>query len=99
MLVGFSVSNFKSFKDPQKISMISSKVARHKSHVITTGKRKLLKSAVVFGANAGGKSNFIKAIDFSRKIILQGTDNINLEKNYFRISDNMYKEPAGKYCL
>lgn len=33
----------------------------------------LVKTAVIFGANASGKSNLIKAIDFGRKLVLTGT--------------------------
>lgn len=39
MFIGFSVSNFLSFKDPQTMSMMASKVARHKEHILS-GKEK-----------------------------------------------------------
>lgn len=94
MLVGFSVSNYKSFKGEQSVSMVASKVARHKEHTTTEGARKLLKTALVFGANASGKSNFIKAVSFSKNIILNGLDNVNVDKKYFRIEDNMYSQPG-----
>ena len=94
MLVGFSVSNYKSFKDEQKISMVASKVARHQEHISIRSNRKILKSALIFGANAGGKSNFIEAVSFSKNIILKGLDNVNIDKKYFRIEDKMYFQPA-----
>lgn len=94
MLVGFSVSNYKSFKDAQSISFISSKVARHKEHISVIANRKILKSALVFGANAGGKSNLINAVDFSRKLILLGMDRIDSNKKYFRIDNESYKLPG-----
>ncbi len=34
MLVGFSVSNYKSFKETQSISFVASKITRHKEHVV-----------------------------------------------------------------
>lgn len=49
---------------------------------------------MIFGANASGKSNLVKAICFSREIILQGLDKVNLNKCYFRIDKNMYKQPG-----
>ena len=58
------------------------------------GGKKVLKSAVIYGANAGGKSNLIKAIDFSRNIILNGVDNANLNKMNFRISPETYTTPG-----
>ena len=94
MLIGFSVSNYKSFKETQKISFLASKVTRHKSHVLVRGNRRVLKSGLIFGANAGGKSNLIKAIHFSREIILNGLDKVNLTKSHFRISNDMYKVPG-----
>lgn len=94
MLIGFSVSNYKSFYQRQTISFVASKIMRHKNHIISSGNRKILKTGLLFGANAGGKSNLIKAISFSRKIILNGLDNVDLVKRYFRISEDAYKEPA-----
>ncbi len=94
MLVGFSVCNYRSFQETQNISMVASKIARHKFHVTTMGARKLLKSALIFGANAGGKSNFIKAVAFSREIVLRGLDEVDIDKQYFRIDSNMYSQPG-----
>ncbi|MDE6852669.1 MAG: ATP-binding protein [Lachnospiraceae bacterium] len=94
MLVGFSVCNYRSFQDAQNISMLASKIARHKFHITTVGARKLLKSALIFGANASGKSNFIKAVAFSRDIILKGLDEVDIVKEYFRIDGNMYSQPG-----
>lgn len=94
MLVGFSVCNYRSFKETQNISMVASKIARHKLHITTVGARKLLKSALIFGANAGGKSNFIRAVAFSKNIILKGLDEVDIEKRYFRIDSNMYFQPG-----
>ena len=94
MLVGFSVSNYKSFKEGQKISFEASKITRHKAHVAVNQKKRILKSGLIFGANAGGKSNLVKAIRFSREIILNGLDKVNLSKSHFRIDPDMYKQPG-----
>lgn len=94
MFIGFSVGNYLSFKTPQTISMIASKVARHKEHVINASGKKILKTGLIYGANAGGKSNLIKAVAFSRRIILKGLDKVDLNKKYFRISQEGYKTPG-----
>lgn len=94
MFIGFSVSNFLSFKDPQTMSMMASKVARHKEHILSGNGKKVLKTGLIYGANAGGKSNFIKAIDFSRDIILDGLEEVDLNRKYFRISKDGYKQPG-----
>lgn len=94
MLVGFSVSNFMSFADTQSISLVASKIMRHKNHVYNIGHRKILKSGLIFGANAGGKSNLIKAVDFSRNLILYGVDRVDLNKKHFRIDSEAYNQPG-----
>ena len=94
MLIGFSVSNFKSFKRTQSISFLASKIVRHKDHVVNKGNKRILKSGLIFGANAGGKSNLIKAIDFSRAIVINGLDKVNSNKCHFRIENDMYKVPG-----
>lgn len=94
MLIGFSVSNYKSFKDTQSISFIASKIARHKEHVSMKGSKKVLKGGLIFGANAGGKSNLVKAVRFSREIILNGLDRVNLNKSHFRIAEDTYRKPG-----
>ena len=94
MLIGFSVSNYKSFKDEQRISFEASKVTRHKTHVAVRRNKRILKSGLIFGANAGGKSNLVKAIRFSREIVLNGLDKVNVSKSHFRIMNDMYKQPG-----
>ena len=76
------------------MSMIGSKVARHKEHILNGNCKKILKTGLIYGANAGGKSNFIKSIDFSRNIILDGLEEVNLDRKYFRISKDNYKQPG-----
>lgn len=74
MLIRFTVENFLSFKDRVEFSMIPGKGTlkpNHKSKAIKG--ISALKTAIVFGANASGKSNLIKAIDFGKKLILRGT--------------------------
>ena len=73
MLIRFSVENFLSFSDRQKFSMLPGKGSLKADH--KTSKLNgisVLKTAVLFGANASGKSNLIKAIDFGKKMVLRG---------------------------
>lgn len=73
MLIRFSVENFLSFSDRQKFSMLPGKGSLKADH--KTSKLNgisVLKTAVLFGANASGKSNLIKAIDFGKKMVLKG---------------------------
>lgn len=94
MLRGFSVTNFKSFNQPQSISMAASKIVRHQDHIREVSEKKILKSALIFGANAGGKSNLIRAVDFSRDIVLSGLESVDLSGQFFRIDSENYHKPG-----
>ncbi|MBU1965977.1 MAG: AAA family ATPase, partial [Proteobacteria bacterium] len=67
MLIEFSVANVLSFKDRVTFSMAASNDdALQESNVFAWGKKRLVKSAVVYGANASGKSNLLSAMRFMR---------------------------------
>ncbi len=62
MLVQFSVENYMSIKDKVVFSMLASSDKELSENVISNKSEKCLKSAVIYGANASGKSNFLRAI-------------------------------------
>lgn len=70
MFVRFKVKNFLSFNEMTEISMIKGKVKNKSERVYENGDLKVLKFASIFGANASGKSNIIKAIDFAKDCII-----------------------------
>lgn len=72
MLVSFSVSNFRSFDQVEKFSMEAGKARHFSDRIERIGKTKVLKFKAIYGANASGKSNFVKALDFMRDTILFG---------------------------
>ena len=78
MLLEFRVGNFRSFDELQTFSLVASSDTRHSDNCISFGKLRLLKSAAVFGANASGKSNLIKAIDFMRQFVLFSATTMNV---------------------
>lgn len=78
MLIQFSIENFLSFKESVKISFLGNKTTKEFKGLNTTyvgEKYNVLKSNVIFGANASGKSNFISAIAFMKKTILESFKN------------------------
>jgi len=78
MLVNFRVENFKSFKDYTEFSMEATKLKNLKeSNTFDVNNVSLLKSAVIYGANASGKSSLLDAIERMRSII---KDSISVEK-------------------
>ena len=62
MLIQFSVENFRSFKEKAVLSMEASKDTEKENHVAVIGKERILKTAMIFGANASGKSNIFMAL-------------------------------------
>ena len=73
MLIRFAVENYNSFKEQQVFSMVAGKQTRHSSHCFTVDGKRLLKSSFFFGANASGKSNFVRALDFMRRVTIMGS--------------------------
>ena len=75
MLVEFRVKNFRSIRDEQVLSMVASKDRTLRdTHTQETGisaAPALLRSAVVYGANASGKSNLIKALQYMRGVVIE----------------------------
>ena len=75
MLVEFRIKNFRSLRDEQVLSLVaSSDKTLLDTHALDTGLKAaphLLKSAVVYGANASGKSNLIKALQYMRGVVME----------------------------
>ena len=73
MLIKISIENFKSFDQKEELSMISSsKMQGNKNHRIKIKQTQLLKNAVVYGANASGKSNLVAAFAFIKTVLMEG---------------------------
>ena len=70
MLIQFSVENFLSIKDKVVLSLLASKDNEHPEHLIVDGNKSYLKSAVIYGANASGKSNVLNAFWFMVNYVL-----------------------------
>lgn len=90
MLIRFTVENFLSFKDRVTFSMIPGKGTLKPNHKTKSIKGiSTLKAAIIFGANASGKSNLIKAIDFGKTLVLKGTKSDQFIKyQNFRLDTN-----------
>ena len=72
MLIQFTVENFKSIKDEQTLSLVKNSANEMSDNYFTSNASAtpdLLKTAVIYGANASGKSNLLKALASMNKII------------------------------
>ncbi|EAK5213989.1 ATP-binding protein [Campylobacter jejuni] len=75
MLIEFRVENFLSIQDEQVLSMVASSDNTFlTSHTNNDKKLKLLKSSVLYGANASGKSNIIEALAIMKKIVISSAN-------------------------
>lgn len=95
MLLRFSVRNFRSFYEETSFSMVANnRISRHANHVAVRSDTPLLKSAFIYGANASGKSNLVKAIHFAKKIILRGSAEDVTLNQYFKLKKEARLEPG-----
>lgn len=97
MLIRFICENFKSFGKKTVFSMVASKITRHPDHIVSKNKKRILRGAYIFGANAAGKSNFIQAIDFARRIIINGLDRVDCSKKSFLLAPKNQENPIGSF--
>ncbi len=77
MLIEFSISNFRSIADTQTFSFVADDSKPENPSAVfspvgsvSISKFKLLKSAAVYGANAAGKSNVIRALSTMKRIVM-----------------------------
>ncbi|MEI3268752.1 MAG: ATP-binding protein [Candidatus Gastranaerophilaceae bacterium] len=98
MFVKFSVQNFLSFKDLNSLELIASNITQHEENTIDTKQYKLLKSVAIFGANASGKSNLFKAMQFARDFVLSSSKesqaNEKIHVTPFLLSTKTESEPS-----
>ena len=87
MLLRFSVGNVLSFNEKVSFSMIPSLQKSNNSNLISLGSVNVLRFGVVYGANASGKSNFIKAFHLGLRIISKGISN-RVVNDYCKISES-----------
>ncbi len=103
MLIQFSITNFKSFKNEATISLLATnydKDTRINDNIVTNKQFNLqiLKSAVIYGANASGKSKLLEALMFMRGFVIsssrdsQAGDPIHVDP--FRLSSETEKAPS-----
>ncbi len=104
MLVEFKFRNFLSYKDT--VSFLMTKVKSFKeledTTIIKTEYFDLLKTAIIYGSNGGGKSNFIKAMGYMlNKLHNSFADSLKKDEDReessvlnFLLSENSDKEPS-----
>lgn len=77
MIIQFKAANYRSIGAEQTLSFVAEKARRHPDNLISCKGYKLLKSTALFGANASGKSNLVKAIQVMRSFIRDSATRMN----------------------
>ena len=74
MLISFTLKNWLSFKEESTFSMVASYEKQHIEHVAVIKKfpLKVLPISAIYGGNASGKSNLIKALSFVKEFVING---------------------------
>ncbi|MFM9964361.1 MAG: AAA family ATPase [Planctomycetaceae bacterium] len=97
MLLSFSVSNFRSFYEEATLNMVASnKLSEHPEHRVSIGDtgKHVLRSGLIYGANASGKSNLVKAMAFAQRQI-RGANNRVINVEHFRFHPDAADKPTS----
>ena len=104
MLIEFSVGNFRSFKGVVTLSLVAANLQAHDKAVdenntfAASDKLRLLKSAAIYGANASGKTNLAKAMQFMRWFTFNSFKETQagepIPADVFRLSETTVHEPS-----
>ena len=74
MLIEFRVTNFRSFRTLQIFSMVAGSFPEHKDtntfNAGLAGFDRFLRSSVVYGPNAAGKTNLLRALQFMQSLVV-----------------------------
>ena len=104
MLIEFSVGNYRSFKERVTFSMVAANLVSQDKNLDINNvfavdeELSLVKSAAIYGANASGKSNLAKALQFMQWFMVnssketQSTEAIGVEK--FKLSTETDNQPS-----
>ena len=103
MILEFCATNYLSIKDELKLSFISTPLKESCSEPndlfpLEDTDISVVRSAVIYGANASGKSNVLKAFDFFKRFITDSFKNSQageaIEVDNFRLNASTVNEPT-----
>jgi len=97
MIMNFSIQNFGPIKDKQTLSFEADRSTHlEDAYIIKVGDVRLLKLALIYGANASGKTTILEALDFLRQLVLHPEDKKTASLNFepFLFDANTPNEPS-----
>lgn len=99
MIIEIKVANYRSIGPEQTLSFVAENTRRHPDNLIPRKGYKLLKTAALFGANASGKSNFVKAIGAMQEFVRNSATRMNegdliVAAEPFRLNPDLQGSPS-----
>lgn len=102
MLLEFRVQNYRSIRDEQVLSLVASPGDKElPSHLMETGIDSIgacVRSAVIYGPNASGKSTLLLALNYMRAVIAESAAVVQPGQTYsvqpFKLDDDCLQEPT-----
>ena len=95
MIIEFKLANYRSINAEETLSFVAENARRHPGNLIQRPGYKLLKAAALFGANASGKSNFVKAIGDMQEFVRDSATRMN-EGDPITIAEPFRLDPATR---
>jgi AAA15 family ATPase/GTPase len=100
MLIEFQVENYRSFRERQVFSMVAGRFPDHRdTNTFDPGLKgfdRILRAAVVYGANAAGKTNLLRAIKFVKDFVVTSASTPVGQYRYtpFKLASKSRKQPS-----
>lgn len=99
MLIRLRLQNLLSFQNEVDLNLIATAERRHSHHIKTAKNRRkdlrILRFAALYGANAAGKSNLVRALAFAQHLITHGTPaHTKIPVPQFRLNPTQRDQPA-----
>jgi hypothetical protein len=103
MLLEFRVANYRSIRDEQVLSLVGTLGDKElaETHLVATGLKALpsaVRSAVLYGSNASGKSTLLFALNYMRAVVAESATVIQPGQTYsvqaFRLDERFASAPT-----
>ena len=95
MIIEFKLANYRSINEEQTLSFVAENARRHPNNLIARPGYKLLKTAALFGANASGKSNLVKAIGAMQEFVRDSATRMN-DGDAIKMAQPYLLDPAAR---
>lgn len=98
MLIQFNIKNYKSFKDESTLDLTATREAELSFHVREASGERVLPVAIIYGANASGKSNVIEALRYMSSFVLRSLNygEESKEEKYIRPTPFLFDKKSSK---